>query len=265
MPIRDDFGIIRARLLTDPRTHEAADLYVKAGLALPATALAAVVGHVVQLSIFAIRDADDGLLRGDGIPALCAALFCDRTTAAGFRCALSTAGLLRETQEGTYIVGFSDTYKGLLERRRRDAERRSQARNAARPQDIRKTSARHPRRVCDVSAGTVSVAVAANPPSPLPGGRIEPAARDETPAEPGVVEKSDPGPRPDPRPLRPRDRERYRRVLDYVAACGDLQAQTLARERRREGPVPDSTLRDRLEREYAWVTSDRLARHRKAP
>lgn len=94
-----------------------------------------------------------------------------------------------------------------------------------------------------------------DPPLPPAGGE-PPSGGEESGAPPG-------------RALRPRDRERYGRVLEYVIRCGISRREPAGRstpvalERRRElqaGATGDAEIADRLQSEYAWVTAERLAR-----
>lgn len=65
------------------------------------------------------------------------------------------------------------------------------------------------------------------------------------------------------KPFRPRDRERFALVLDYVAQCGVLRERDSAveiRKRLRDGEVTDDEIAEMLAGSFAWVTADRLKR-----
>lgn len=83
-----------------------------------------------------------------------------------------------------------------------------------------------------------------SPPSPSPG-------ESDAPPEPG-------------RPMRPRDRERFGKVLEYALHCdharGGQQRANELRRRHRLGEVPDEEIRLHLTTTYAWITSEKLAR-----
>lgn len=83
------------------------------------------------------------------------------------------------------------------------------------------------------------------PPPPSEGGECSPLATD--------------GPS-----MRPRDRERFGRVLDYVIQCGTIperDAATMIRHRLRSGDVTDHEIRELMNGKLSWVTADKLARH----
>lgn len=75
--------------------------------------------------------------------------------------------------------------------------------------------------------------------------------------------------------LRPRDRERYERILEYVVRCGTTHADApdgrrvdVARSRRvalRSNLVTDEQIATQLATDYAWVTKEKLARFKGAP
>jgi len=80
----------------------------------------------------------------------------------------------------------------------------------------------------------------------------------------GVSSNNPPSPRAGGRAgLRPRDRERFDRVLDYVVRCGSLgeRAEVVElRRRHRENPLPDAEIAALLDGKFRWVTRDKLAR-----
>jgi hypothetical protein len=129
MPGRNDFAIIRARLFADERTHAAARLYVAAGLAAEPTAVAAVVGHIAALGVWAIRETDDGVLPGTGSIPLAGTAFLSMGDASKAVTALADAGFLKSgTSCGSvYLAGFRDAY-GSLMRERETARKRAAAR-----------------------------------------------------------------------------------------------------------------------------------------
>lgn len=94
----------------------------------------------------------------------------------------------------------------------------------------------------------IATSAATTPPLPPAGGEDGP---------------SDPEPQERSGKLRPRDRERFGRVLEYVIRCGTqadiTRALDLRRRVRTEG-VPDGEVATLLDRDFAWVTRERLAR-----
>lgn len=97
-----------------------------------------------------------------------------------------------------------------------------------------------------------SPSLAPSPLAPLPGGTIAPSAD-----EPQERNGSD-------RHLRPRDRERFAKVLEYVVKCYRMtHEQNLARDLRRRfeaNAVSDAEIRDALSGPLSWVTPEKLAR-----
>jgi len=178
MPGRDDFAIVRAGLLTDARAHAAAELYIQAGLATEHTALAAVVGHVAMLALWASRDTYDGVLPCDGMIAASAALFAPRATAKTIVESLTTAGQLRKSRRGLYLVGFRDCYSAIRNKREVDRLRKAQDRKAkqlaalAAIKGVAPTSDGHPADVRTLSERTEAVPdrgrteAGQNPPAP---------------------------------------------------------------------------------------------------
>lgn len=89
------------------------------------------------------------------------------------------------------------------------------------------------------------------PPSPLPGGESSPSA-----AEPQERNGSD-------HHVRPRDRERFEKVLEYVIRCGAGHEQAFALETRRRfraSGVTDPEITSILSGTFRWVTPEKLAR-----
>jgi hypothetical protein len=182
MPGRDDFAIIRARLLADERAHKAAALYVERGLAVEATALATIVGHVACFAVWATRETDKGILPGDGVAAASVALMVPPSTARLVVDALREAQLLRGLDVGTYLVGFRDCYSALFNKRKADRHRLAQARRSKRlaskkgRRDQDATSSRRRAGVAPGSRTTAAAAAAAavplpsDPPMPPQGG-----------------------------------------------------------------------------------------------
>lgn len=248
MPGREDFAIIRARLLSDPRAHQAATLYIERGIALEATALAAVVGHVAMLGLFASRETDDGVLPGDATIVLRMSAGCPSDVARTSADILRTVGMTRPADTdhgpGTYLCGFSDCYQPIVEKRRADAQRKLQARLTAstgRPKDIRGTSTGRPRDVRAYRTGPDRK----DPPPPPKGGEIAPSAPEQPAQQP-----------------RPRDRQRLARILDYVVRCGRLPEQASAieiRSRLRNGLLQNPDVASALD-SFRWVTPAKLAR-----
>jgi len=165
MPGREDFAIIRARLMADDRACAAADLYVEDGLAVELTALSTVVGHIAQLGLWAVRETDDGVLPGSGVGIVAAATATPRSAAKRIIDALMSAGLLRDVartsdgQGGIYLVGFQDCYEAIIRKRKVDAERKAQARlgskSSGRRSDVARTSGGRPSDVPRMSERTV--------------------------------------------------------------------------------------------------------------
>lgn len=221
---REDFAIVRARLLADPRTHKAAQLYIAEGLAVPATALATVVGHVAMLGIWATRETDDGTLGLEpeipvGIACLVPAT--DPLTAKYIVHHLTTAGLLkRKGRKGLYVAGFADCYEPLIRRRERNRENAAAARQRARVADV----------ASDVSDHRTG---------PDRTGKIPPTPRTR------------------------RNRRSLQDVLDYVAACGaggQRHEAIEARNALRAGALDEGARRQLLEVRFRWVTAERIAR-----
>lgn len=256
---REDFAIIRARFLSDERAHTAASLYVERGVAHHATALACVVGHIAMLGVLASRDTDDGILTPTQITVATMSFGCPPDVRRTITECLIEAGLLREVGDGTlYLVGFTDCYADLIRRRKRDRRRKREARARDDAGEKAEASSGRPADVQRMSGGTgpdrTGPDRTGSPPSPPPGGE---------PPEGGEESRST------FRVLRPRDRERYGRVLEYVIRCGVARRDpagrsiAVARERRdelREGRVGDAEIAARLATDYGWVTPERLAR-----
>ncbi|MCK6480230.1 MAG: hypothetical protein L6R43_08785 [Planctomycetes bacterium] len=127
MPGREDFGILRLGVLTDPRVHDAAARFVKARIAKEATALSTVSGVLALLGGSLARDTDNGELPGDPVFYL-GLLGYDRKVAGAILAALRGAGLV----EGNRLRGFQDCYSSLLKDRAASRARREAAREAAR-------------------------------------------------------------------------------------------------------------------------------------
>ena len=151
MPGREDYAKISSNLLSDDRAHDAAELYVKHGIATEETALAAVVGHVAMLGLWALRETDNGVLPGDGMRALRFAIPAPNSVLKVIRDALKESKLLRNAgRNGLYVVGFRSTYESVITRRKKDRRRKRDQRKKAdsgskrpqdSPQDIPPTSA----------------------------------------------------------------------------------------------------------------------------
>jgi hypothetical protein len=176
MPGRDDFAIIRARLFADDRAHQAATLYVESGIALEATALAAVVGHIAEIGVWASRETDDGVLPGDGIGVVSVATMSPRSVAVIVVRVLTQCALMRVHGQGLYVCGFADCYSAIYKKRERDREYASQARyqrkdrvSRRRRRDVGATSGRSRDDVGTESDCTAAAAAAAaeseSPPS----------------------------------------------------------------------------------------------------
>lgn len=92
-----------------------------------------------------------------------------------------------------------------------------------------------------------------DPPPPGQGESAGPAATDDERSDEHATD----------RPLRPRERERFGKVLDYAVQCGAAADRALAvdlRRRHREGQVSDAEIAAQLAGPLAWVTRERLAR-----
>lgn len=135
MPGRDDFAIIRARLLADPRARSAARAYVALGLAVKETSLGTIVGHVACLGVWASRETDDGVLPGDGVAAFIAATYVQDEAAERCVAALVESGLLRPSEGGYYVTGFLDCYRAILAKREADRARIAKKRAARKGDD----------------------------------------------------------------------------------------------------------------------------------
>jgi len=68
--------------------------------------------------------------------------------------------------------------------------------------------------------------------------------------------------------IRPRDRQRFVTVLEYLVVCGRTQAEKeRARQLRavhREAPLDDEAIHQLLTGDFKWVTTERLARWKRA-
>lgn len=201
MPGSNDFAIVRARLLADDRAHRAAELYVEAGIAVAATALAAVIGHVAEIGLWAVRETDDGVLPGDGVTAIAVATMSTRNVAQAVVTALTQRDLLRVREDGVYVAGFSDCYEPLLRKRRNDAARRAQERagkrdaaSARRRSDVQRTSKRPPTDVAATSPRGRGLPDRTGPdrtgssPQPSPGGEGGGASASPSDSEPSTDE-----------------------------------------------------------------------------
>ncbi len=131
MPGREDFGIVRLRVLTDPRVHDAAARFVKARIAKEATALSTVAGVLALLGGALARDTDDGNLPGDAVFYL-GMLGYDRRVASAIIESLRGADLM----DGARLRGFDDCYSSLLKDRAASRGRREAAREAARQEKV---------------------------------------------------------------------------------------------------------------------------------
>lgn len=112
---------------------------------------------------------------------------------------------------------------------------------------VRATSGTHPGLVRDRSASSERYeSERESPPSPPHGGG----------ADFGL----------DAKPIRPRDRDRLGKILDYVVRCGSTQAEQSAavrlRRRFQSDEMPDAEIRTALAR-YRHVTANRLAKFAK--
>lgn len=136
MPGRDDFAIVRSSLLTDERTHRAAEEYVKRKWATPDTAVPLVVGHVALIGLWTSRETDNGVLPGTGTIPVMAALMTSRTHATAVIEILRSVGLLRDVEGGVYACGWSDCYAPIIERRERDRVRKAKDRSSGHPADV---------------------------------------------------------------------------------------------------------------------------------
>lgn len=136
MPAREDFGKMAARLLTDPRTHRAAELYVEAGLAPEASAVALVCAHVAMLGLRLQLDRGSGRIPGDGVAFVAVACMTTPTTARKVLGALSANAVgedhayLVAEQDGLRLAGFEGQYGALMERRAAAAGRARRSRGA---------------------------------------------------------------------------------------------------------------------------------------
>lgn len=181
MPGREDFAIIRARLVADERAHVAAAQYVACGLAVEATALSTVIGHVAQLSLWAMRETNSGILPGDGVSTVSVATLSPRSVAQETVKCLISSGLLRAKGTGLYIAGFRDCYSSIVAKRKADRARVASKREEQKSQrsrgDVAATSERRSGDVAAESQRTVPCRAVPcptepkdNPPTPNGGG-----------------------------------------------------------------------------------------------
>lgn len=142
MPGSDHFGKLCSSLLTDQRSHRAADLYVAHGIAVADTALATVCGHVAMLGLWAMRETDDGILPGDGLPSIQTSCVTSRVTSRLIASALTDSGLLRHSSSppGLYVSGFRDCYQGALARRASNRVRQKNFREKRKAQNSSKST-----------------------------------------------------------------------------------------------------------------------------
>lgn len=314
MPGRNDFGILKARALSDPRILRAAELYVERRLAREETAFAAVVGHVTMLGLWASRETDDGAIPGDGAAVVAGATLCGPGTARKIVGVLRSEGvdLITGPDGALRLRGFAEAYQPLVTRRegnavraqrRRDEEAR---RNGSVARDVTRDVDRDVTRdVTDTEGPTgasrarASAPVQACAPASARLGRAGDKPGSE-PADPeshalrhasrhgssaGLPDRTGPdlndppppgqggnvaaaarngdGHDAPPRPLRPRERERFAKVLDYAVLRGTTAEQAMARvdrEAHRRQPLDDARIAELLAGRYAWVTRQKLAR-----
>jgi len=125
MPGREDFGILKARALADPRVLRASELYIEKKLARAETAHAAVLGHLTCLGLWASRETNSGSIPGDGVAVVSAA------TLSGPTVARVIVGILRAKDvdlitgdDGDLrLRGFVDAYRPLIAKREGNARR----------------------------------------------------------------------------------------------------------------------------------------------
>jgi len=133
---RKDYAQIQARLLADPRAHEAARLYIERDIATAATALGTVVGHIAMLGLWTLRETDNGMLTGDGILTVSVACMVDIQTAERVAESLRKAGMLkiRGKKSSVFLAGFRECYGGVIDGRRRNRKKAKAFRDARRNQ-----------------------------------------------------------------------------------------------------------------------------------
>jgi len=156
---RDDYGILRASLVTDLRTRRAAAAMVEKGLAVSATSVQTVCGVCTLLGLWFSRETDDGTVLGDCVLEMAlatASVGCPPDVHRTVIDILVDAGLLArgdDPQPHVRLVDFEDWYGPLAAARMRDRERkrakRSKPKRASqgRPKDVRGTSEGRPRDV----------------------------------------------------------------------------------------------------------------------
>lgn len=138
---RNDFGVLRSDFLSDDRAHAAADAYAAKGWADPNMAVAMVAGHVAMLGLHAMLHTDDGVLPGDGVAFFHAATLVPRPAAREIVAVLTEAKLLRKTEHGLYLVGFTDCYRQIIDARASDRKRKAEKRAEARGVGLPKVDA----------------------------------------------------------------------------------------------------------------------------
>src|SRR3990167_8100101 len=108
MPGRNDYGMLPAKALTDPRVLRAAELYVQHRIAREATAVLAVGATMGYLGLWASRESDNGIVPGDGVAAVRAATLCSPSTARQITRILREpdVDLLTVTIDGLRVRGF---------------------------------------------------------------------------------------------------------------------------------------------------------------
>lgn len=240
MPGREDFAIIRARLLADERAHKAAAEYVARGIAVEATSLSTVIGHVAQLSLWAMRETNSGILPGDGVSTVSVATLSPRSVAQEVVNCLVSAELLRVKATGLYIAGFRDCYSSIVAKRKADrarvASKREEEKSRRSRGDVAATSERRSGDVAAESQRTVPCRAVPcptgpelNPPNPPSRGDGEIASRSSSKQQ---------------QPLSPSDRYAFEAI--FKAASGRWASANVhvvkARELRQTllTPTPDA-------------------------
>lgn len=187
---REDYAIVRARAISDPRLLRAAELYVETKLAREETALAAVLGHVACLGLWASRETSDGILPGDGVSMVRAATASTTSVARRIVTCLRAEDVDLITSEGCEnnqlrLRGFVEAYRPLIEERLRKARWAQEKRERGQPNgervdvhvDATSTSSGRPRSV-DVDPRACSASRVA------PDARVTGPDRTESPQPP---------------------------------------------------------------------------------
>jgi hypothetical protein len=259
MPIREDFAIVKARALSDPRLLRAAELYVEKKLAREETALATVIGHVACLGLWTMRETDDGTVTGDGLSTVRAATGTTTRVARVILECLRSEGVDLVTSEGCEVGrvrlrGFVDAYRPVVMDRQRKAKwaqerRASMSTSTSTPADPSTSTDGGRRRLQDNGVDVYVDGMRARAREGAPNARVTGPDRTDSPPPPpdggaGAPPPSSNGAAHDPantatEHLRPRDQRRIadeRRLEDARQRAIEQQRSEFDAARRTAAP-----------------------------